>query len=72
MGEFDSFDSVLHGKERRAFCCSLLWESDKAKSCCSQLCSENYYPEQDFLKKWKVERGYLRLGSFWGVARKGI
>jgi len=42
---------------------------DKAKSCWPQLCSEKYYPEQDFLKKWKVERGDIRLGSFWGMAR---
>lgn len=51
LGEGDSSDSVLHSKERKG--CSLLWESDKAKSCWSRLCSENYYPEQDFLKKWK-------------------
>lgn len=70
FGDFDSFDSVLHGKESRGSCCLLLSESDKAKSCCSQLCSENFYPEQDFLKKWKVEREHLRLGNFWGMARK--
>lgn len=32
LGEFDSFDSVLHGKEKRESCCSLLW-SLKAASC---------------------------------------
>lgn len=72
LGESDSFDSVLHGKERRGSCCSLLWESDKAKSCYFQEWSEKCYPEQDFLKKQKVERGDLSLGSFWGMARKGI
>lgn len=72
LRESDSFDSVLRGKVRRRSQYSLIWESDKAKSCWSQLCSGNYYPEPDFLKKWKVERGHVRLGNFWGVARKGI
>lgn len=56
LGEGDSFDSVLHGKERRGSCCSVLLESDKAKSCCSQEWSEKCYS----------------LSNFWGMARKSI
>lgn len=36
LGEFDSFDSVLHGKEKRESCCSLLWSLKAASFSCAQ------------------------------------